>query len=100
MSRPCYPTLYTPLKTLKSHLTRGVCRLQVVHIQPPGNGWRLGSPVRLEPGAGLAVMGDVFMVAHRAPIILAAARNNVPAVYTLSAFALGESYVALHGNAT
>jgi putative ABC transport system substrate-binding protein len=26
------------------------------------------------------------MVGHRAPIILAAARNNVPAVYTLSAF--------------
>jgi putative ABC transport system substrate-binding protein len=27
------------------------------------------------------------MVAHRAPLILAAARNNVPAVYSLSAFA-------------
>jgi len=34
-------------------------------------------------------MPDVFMVAHRAPIILAAARNNVPAVYPLSAFARG-----------
>ena len=32
-------------------------------------------------------MPDVFTVAHRAPIILAAARNNVPAVYSLSAFA-------------
>jgi putative ABC transport system substrate-binding protein len=32
-------------------------------------------------------MSDSFMVAHRAPIILAAARNNVPAVYTVSAFA-------------
>jgi putative tryptophan/tyrosine transport system substrate-binding protein len=41
----------------------------------------------LEPGAGLVVMPDVFMVAHRAPIILAAARNNVPTVYTLSVFA-------------
>ena len=40
-----------------------------------------------EPGGGLVVMPDVFMVAHRAPIILAAARNNVPAVYTLSDFA-------------
>jgi putative ABC transport system substrate-binding protein len=31
-----------------------------------------------EPGGGLVVMPDVFMVAHRASIILAAARNNVP----------------------
>jgi putative ABC transport system substrate-binding protein len=37
-----------------------------------------------EPGGGLVVMPDVFMVLHRAPIISAAARNNVPAVYTLS----------------
>ncbi len=34
-----------------------------------------------EPGGGLVVMPDVFTIAHRAPIILAAARNNVPAVY-------------------
>jgi hypothetical protein len=32
-------------------------------------------------------MPDVFMLAHRAPIISAAARNNVPAVYNLSAYA-------------
>jgi putative ABC transport system substrate-binding protein len=37
-----------------------------------------------EPGGGLFVMPDAFMVAHRAPIISAAARNNVPAVYSLS----------------
>jgi putative tryptophan/tyrosine transport system substrate-binding protein len=40
-----------------------------------------------EPGAGLVVMPDVFTSAHRAPLISAAARNNVPAVYVLSAFA-------------
>ena len=40
-----------------------------------------------EPGGGLVVMPDVFMTGHRAPIISAAARNNVPAVYTLSDFA-------------
>jgi ABC-type uncharacterized transport system substrate-binding protein len=40
-----------------------------------------------EPGDGLCVMADVFTVAHRAPIILAAARNNVPAVYGFSYFA-------------
>ena len=32
-------------------------------------------------------MTDPFTVAHRVPIILAAARNKVPAVYTLSEFA-------------
>jgi putative tryptophan/tyrosine transport system substrate-binding protein len=40
-----------------------------------------------EPGGGLVVVPDVFTVAHRAPIITAAARNNVPAVYFLSSFA-------------
>jgi putative ABC transport system substrate-binding protein len=40
-----------------------------------------------EPGGGLVVMPDVFTVAHRAPIISAAARNNVPTVYYLSTFA-------------
>jgi putative ABC transport system substrate-binding protein len=39
-----------------------------------------------EPGGGLVVMPDPFVAVHRAPIILAAARNNVPAVYTLSGF--------------
>src|SRR5262249_14977311 len=38
-----------------------------------------------EPGSGLVVMPDTFMVAHRASIITAAARNKVPAVYSLSA---------------
>ena len=32
-------------------------------------------------------MPDVFMTTHRARIISAAARNNVPAVHSLSAFA-------------
>jgi len=43
-----------------------------------------------EPGGGLVVIPDVFMVAHRAPIISAAARNNVPAVYP-------QSYLARDG---
>ena len=30
---------------------------------------------------------DAFMVAHRVPLIMAAAQNNVPAVYRLSEFA-------------
>jgi putative ABC transport system substrate-binding protein len=40
-----------------------------------------------EPGGGLVVMPDAFTDVHRLPIILAAARNNVPAVYYLSDFA-------------
>jgi putative ABC transport system substrate-binding protein len=36
-----------------------------------------------EPGGGIVVIPGVFVAAHRA-IILASARNNVPAVYTLS----------------
>jgi putative ABC transport system substrate-binding protein len=40
-----------------------------------------------EPGGGLVVGGDVFTSAHRAQIISAAARNNVPTVYSRSVFA-------------
>ena len=40
-----------------------------------------------EPVGGLVVPPDAFMDAHRASIISAAARNNVPAAYHLSAFA-------------
>jgi putative ABC transport system substrate-binding protein len=40
-----------------------------------------------EPGGGLVVPAGGFMFLHRAPIILAAARANVPAVYNLSVFA-------------
>jgi putative tryptophan/tyrosine transport system substrate-binding protein len=40
-----------------------------------------------EPGGGLVVMPDGFMTAHRAPVISAAARNNIPAVHWLPDFA-------------
>jgi putative tryptophan/tyrosine transport system substrate-binding protein len=39
------------------------------------------------PGSGLVVMPDPFTTAHRLPIISAAARNNLPAVYWTSVFA-------------
>jgi putative ABC transport system substrate-binding protein len=42
-----------------------------------------------EPGGGLVVLPDIFMTAHRASITSAAARNNVPAVYSQSVFARG-----------
>jgi putative ABC transport system substrate-binding protein len=40
-----------------------------------------------EPETGLVVIPDVFTTVHRAPIISAAARNNVPAVYAPPFFA-------------
>jgi putative ABC transport system substrate-binding protein len=40
-----------------------------------------------EPGSGLVVIPEASVIAHRAPIILAVARNNVPAVYGDSVFA-------------
>ena len=40
-----------------------------------------------EPGGGLVVMGDAFTTVHRKSIILAAARNKVPAVYPQSYYA-------------
>jgi putative tryptophan/tyrosine transport system substrate-binding protein len=39
-----------------------------------------------EPGSGLVALPDAFTTAHRALVIAAAARNGVPAVYTLSVF--------------
>src|SRR5262249_58426307 len=51
-----------------------------------------------EPGGGLVVMPDFFMMAHRAPIILAASRTNVPAVYSLPNFARDGGLLSYGGN--
>jgi putative ABC transport system substrate-binding protein len=40
-----------------------------------------------EPGGGLVVISDGFAIAHRAPILSAAARNNIPVVCSQSVFA-------------
>ena len=40
-----------------------------------------------EPGGGFVVLPDAFVSAHRATLIMAAAKNNVPAVYSQSIFA-------------
>ena len=40
-----------------------------------------------ESGTGFVAMPDSFMISHREPIILSAARNNVPAVYFHATFA-------------
>jgi putative ABC transport system substrate-binding protein len=40
-----------------------------------------------EPGGSLVIMPDAFVLTHRSPIILLAARSNVPAVYYGTLFA-------------
>jgi putative ABC transport system substrate-binding protein len=51
-----------------------------------------------EPGGGLVVMSDAFVVAHRTSIISAAVRNRVPAVYTLSEAARDGERCVVHEN--
>jgi len=51
-----------------------------------------------EPGGGLVAMSDAFMVARRAPIIVAAARNNVPVVYLQSEFVRDEGLLSYGAN--
>jgi putative tryptophan/tyrosine transport system substrate-binding protein len=40
-----------------------------------------------EPGAGFVAIGDSFLVSHRMPIVLGAARYKIPAVYFHASFA-------------
>jgi putative ABC transport system substrate-binding protein len=77
-----------PMSSFMPSLEMAARALKVVPIPAP-----VHSDVEIEtpiialgrqPGGGLVVMPDGFMLAHRAPTILAAARNNVPAVYSLS----------------
>jgi putative ABC transport system substrate-binding protein len=64
--------------------------LKVVPIPAPvHNDVEIGAAIIAlgrEPGGGLVVGPDVFTDVHRAPIMSAAARNNVPAVYFASYF--------------
>jgi putative ABC transport system substrate-binding protein len=82
----------TPLASLyRSSFETAARSLKVVPIIAP-----VGSDVEIEttiialgrePGGGLVVIPDSFTPVHRAPILSAAALNNVPAVYTASVFA-------------
>ena len=77
-----------PVSTFMSSLETAARSLKVVPIPAP-----VHSDVEIEaaivalghePGGGLIAMPDPFMSTHRAPTILAAVRNNVPAVYSAS----------------
>jgi hypothetical protein len=78
--------------TLSEPLTRWRDALWPPRSDPAGREDQDASRCRLialrrEPGGGLVVMPDIFMTQHRVPIVLAAARNNVPAVAYQSALA-------------
>ena len=80
-----------PVSTFRPSFETAAAALKVVPIIAPVHG-DLDIETAIialsrEPGAGLVVMPDVFTNVHRALLISAAARNNVPAVYTLSFFA-------------
>jgi putative ABC transport system substrate-binding protein len=80
-----------PASAYMSSLEAAASSLKVVPMMAP-----VQSDVEIEaaiialgrkPGGGLIVISEVFTLAHRMPIILAAARNNVPAIYWQSVFA-------------
>jgi putative ABC transport system substrate-binding protein len=73
------PSLETAAPSLK-------VRLITAPVHSDGEIETAIAAVGREPGGGLVVLGDVFTSVHRASILTTAARNNVPAVYTTSAF--------------
>jgi putative ABC transport system substrate-binding protein len=73
------PSLETAARSLKVELI-------IAHVHNDGEIETAIIALGREPGRGLVVMPDTFNDAHRAPIILGAARNNVPAVYTSPEF--------------
>ena len=57
-----------------------------VHVRSDAEIEAVITSIGKELGSGLAVMPDVFTLAHRAPILSLVARNNVPTVYWTKAF--------------
>jgi putative ABC transport system substrate-binding protein len=87
------PDTTAPASTFMPSLETAARSLKLMPIIAPvhGEGEIEAAIIALgrEPGGGLVVVPGAFTTAHRAPIILAAARNNVPAVYPQSFFARG-----------
>jgi ABC-type uncharacterized transport system substrate-binding protein len=80
-----------PVSTYRPSLETAARSLKVVPIPAPVRSdeeiEEAINALGREPGGGLVAMPDEFMVVHRAPIISAAARNNVPAIFWPSNFA-------------
>ena len=81
----------TPVSTFMPSFETAAQSLKIVPIIAPAHGdieiETAITALGRDTGAGLVFLPDTFMVGHLAPIISAAARNNVPAVYYQSAFA-------------
>jgi putative ABC transport system substrate-binding protein len=79
-----------PISTYMPSFETAALSLKVVSIMAPVHSdAEIETAIRdlgREPGGGVVVLSGAFLFPHRAPIILAAARNNVPAVYTTSDF--------------
>jgi putative ABC transport system substrate-binding protein len=80
-----------PESSFMPSFERAARSLKVAPITAPVHG---GSEIEAaiialgrEPGSAFVVLPDAFMNVHRALVILAAARNNVPTVYWHSVFA-------------
>jgi putative ABC transport system substrate-binding protein len=80
-----------PVSALMPSLETAARSLKVVPITAPvRSGVEIETAIFAigrEPGGGLVVMPNIFTLSHGMPIISAAARNNVPAVYSVSAYA-------------
>jgi putative ABC transport system substrate-binding protein len=87
MFNPDFPPVSTFMPSLETAAPSLKVRLITAPVHSDGEIETAISALGREPGGGLVVLGDVFTSVHRARIILAAARNNVPAVYNGSAFA-------------
>jgi putative tryptophan/tyrosine transport system substrate-binding protein len=76
-----------PVSTFMPSLEAAARSLKVEPITAPVHGDEeietAITAIGREPGGGLVVIADAFANAHRAPIVSAAARNNIPAVYSL-----------------
>jgi putative ABC transport system substrate-binding protein len=80
-----------PISTLMPSFETAARSLKVVPITTPvHNDVEIETAIIAlgrEPGGGLVVMPNVFTSLRRVPLILTAARNNVPAVYPQSFYA-------------
>jgi len=68
------PSLRSAATTLRVELTEAP-------VRDDGEIERVITAMSERPGGGLTVMADVFMAAHRAPIIALAARHRLPVMY-------------------
>jgi putative ABC transport system substrate-binding protein len=74
-----------PISTYMPSIETAARSLKVALIPAPVHSdVEIETTINAEPGGGLVVMPDLFTNAHRAAIMLTAARNKVPAVYSAS----------------